>query len=141
MTVHWDVGTITRKRADLHPDKTAIMFEDEPVTYKELNEGANRCAHYFQRKGLRKGDRVAVVLLNCVEFLEAYFAAAKLGVIFVPLNWRLAPPELEYQLNDCGARLLLFHDSFLANVDAIRAAVRVVQDIMIAVDREQPPVR
>jgi fatty-acyl-CoA synthase len=122
------VGYITRKRADMHPDKTAIIFEDQPITYKELNDGVNRCAHLFWRKGIRKGDRVAVVLLNCVEFLEAYFAAAKLGVIFVPLNWRLAQPELKYQLNDSGARMLLFHDSFLANVEAIRSGVQVEED-------------
>ena len=86
MTVHWDVGTITRKRAEMHPDKTAVIFEDQAVTYRELNDRANRCAHFFQENGIRKGDSVAVILLNCVEFLEAYLAAAKLGAIFVPLQ-------------------------------------------------------
>ena len=125
MSVKWDVGYITRKRAEVSPDKTAIIFEDRPIPYRELNEGVNRCAHLFQKKGIQKGDRLAVVLLNCVEFLEAYFASAKLGVIFVPLNWRLAAPELEYQLKDCGARMLLFHDSFLGVVDSIRANLPV----------------
>ena len=138
MTVKWDVGYITRKRADMHPDKTAIIFEDQPITYKELNDGVNRCAHLFQRKGIRKGDRIAVVLLNCIEFLEAYFAAAKLGAIFVPLNWRLAQPELEYQLNDCGARMLLFHDSFLANVEAIRSRIQVEEDKVIFLKSGSP---
>jgi fatty-acyl-CoA synthase len=131
MTVQWDVGCIPRKRAELHPDKRAIIFEDQPITYRELNEGVNRCAHLFQSKGILKGDRIAVVLLNCVEFLEAYFAAAKLGAIFVPLNWRLAPPELEYQLNDCGARMVLVHDSFLTNLDSVRRKVKVEEDKFI----------
>ncbi len=138
MTVHWDVGYITRKRAEMHPDKTAIIFEDEPITYRALNEGTNRWAHLFVEKGIRKGDRVAVVLLNCVEFLEAFFAAAKIGVIFVPLNWRLAPPELEYQLNDCGARMLLFHDSFLANVEAIRSTIEVEEDKFVFLKSGSP---
>jgi len=138
VTVQWDVGYITRKRADMHPDKTAIIFEDQPITYKELNDGVNRCAHLLQRKGIRKGDRIAVVLLNCVEFLEAFFAAAKLGAIFVPLNWRLTPPELEYQLNDCGARMLLFHDSFLANVDPIRSAIQVEEDKLVFLKSGSP---
>ncbi len=138
MTVHWDVGYITRKRADMRPDKTAIIFEDQPITYKALNDGVNQWAHLFLEKGIRKGDRIAVVLLNCVEFLEAFFAAAKLGAIFVPLNWRLAPPELEYQLNDCGARMLLFHDSFLANVDAIRSAVQVEEDKFVYLKSGSP---
>ncbi|MEW6442495.1 MAG: long-chain fatty acid--CoA ligase [bacterium] len=128
MSVVWDVGQITRKRAQLTPNKTAILFEDQPITYRELDERVNRCAHLLQRKGMRKGDRLAVVLLNCLEFLESYFAAAKLGVIFVPLNWRLAPPELEYQLRDCGARMLLFHDSFVAGLDAIRKSLPVEPD-------------
>jgi fatty-acyl-CoA synthase len=138
VTVLWDVGYITRKRADMHPEKTAIIFEDQPITYKELNDGVNRCAHLFQRRGIRKGDRIAAVLLNCIEFLEAYFAAAKLGAIFVPLNWRLAPPEMEYQLNDCGARMLLFHDSFLANVEAIRSSIRVEEDKVIFLKSGSP---
>jgi fatty-acyl-CoA synthase len=138
VTVQWDVGYITRKRADMHPEKTAIIFEDQPITYKELNDGVNRCAHLFRRKGIRKGDRIAVVLLNCIEFLEAYFAAAKLGAIFVPLNWRLAPPELEYQLNDCGARMLLFHDAFLANVESIRSAIQVEEDKVIFLKSGSP---
>ena len=120
VSAQWNVGDISRKRAQITPDKTAILFEDQPIPYRELNEGVNRCAHLLQKKGLRKGDRLAVVLLNCVEFLEAYFASAKLGVIFVPLNWRLAAPELEYQLKDCGARMLLFHDSFHGIVGSIR---------------------
>ena len=128
MSMQWDVGYITRKRAQVCPGKTAIIHEGEPVTYGELNERVNRCAHYFRRKGIRKGDRVAVVLLNCVEFLEAYFASAKLGAIFVPLNWRMVGRELEYQINDCGARMLLFHDSFLSNVESIRTALKVEPD-------------
>jgi len=128
MTIPWNVGFIPRKRAERTPDKTAVIFEDQPFTYGRINEGINRAAHLLQETGLRKGDRIAVLALNCMEFLEIYFAAAKLGVIFVPLNWRLTPPELEYQLNDCGARLLLFHDSFLGNVGAIRERIAVEAD-------------
>ncbi|MBI5843416.1 MAG: AMP-binding protein [Deltaproteobacteria bacterium] len=128
MGVQWDVGYIIYKRAVQHPEKTAIIFEDEPVTYRALNEGANRCAHYLQKKGLKKGDRMAVLMLNCIEFLELYFGAAKLGVVFVPLNWRLVGPELEYQINDCAARLIVFHDSFLGSVDGIKGRLTVEED-------------
>jgi fatty-acyl-CoA synthase len=131
MAVQWDVGYIIRKRALKNANKTAIIFEDEPVTYGALNEGVNRCAHFLQKKGLKKGDRMVVLMLNCIEFLEAYFAAAKLGIIFVPLNWRLVGPELEYQINDCGARLILFHDSFLGSIDGIRTRLTVEEDKFI----------
>jgi fatty-acyl-CoA synthase len=128
MAVHWNVGTIVEKRADMSPDKPAIIFEDEPVTYQELNERVNRAAHFLRRSGIRNGDRVSVVLLNCVEFLEVYFACAKLGAILVPLNHRLVGPELEYQLNDCGARMVMFHDAFVDNLNRIRGGLKVESD-------------
>lgn len=131
MSVQWDVGHIITKRNQMTPHKTAIIFEDEPVTYRELNEGSIKCAHYLQQLGIKKGDRVGVLMLNCIEFLECYFAAAKLGAVFVPLNWRLVGPELEYQLNNAGCRLLLFHDSFLGNIDGIRTSLKVENDKFI----------
>lgn len=127
----WDVGYIPYKRAQMHPDKTAIIFEDEPYTYGRLNEGINRCAHLLQDMGLAKGDRVCVLMLNCIEFLEIYFATARLGGIFVPLNWRLLGPELEFQINDCEARFLFFHDSFLGSIDLIRYSLKVEEDKFI----------
>ncbi|MGC9324927.1 MAG: class I adenylate-forming enzyme family protein [Desulfomonilia bacterium] len=137
-SVEWSVGNIISKRAHLTPDKKALIFEDSPVTFKALNDGANRCAHMFERKGIKKGDRVGVLLLNCVEFLEAYFAAAKIGAIFVPLNWRMVGPELEYQLNDCSVRMLLFHDSFLGSVDLIRTRLKVEHDKFIFLKSGSP---
>jgi fatty-acyl-CoA synthase len=122
----------------MHPDKTAIIFEDEPLTFRQLNEGINRCAHMLQEKGIKKGDRVSVLMLNCIEFLEIYFATAKLGGIFVPLNWRLLGPELEYQLNDCAARFLFFHDSFLGSIDLIRSGLKVEEDKFIYLKSGSP---
>ncbi|ACL03434.1 AMP-dependent CoA ligase/synthetase (AssK1) [Desulfatibacillum aliphaticivorans] len=128
MSTHWDVGYIIKKREQNTPDKTAVIFEDEPFSYKQLNQGANRCAHYLQQLGIKKGDRIGVLMLNCMEFLECYFAAAKLGVIFVPLNWRLTGPELEYQINDSQCRLLLFHDCFFYSIDPVRSNLKVEND-------------
>jgi fatty-acyl-CoA synthase len=134
----WDVGYIPYKHSRMHPDKTAIIFEDEPVSYGLLNEGINRCAHMLQAKGVKKGDRISVLMLNCIEFLEIYFAAAKLGAILVPLNWRLLGPELEYQLNDCEARFLFFHDSFLGSIDLIRSRLKVEDDKFIYLKSGSP---
>jgi len=137
MSVEWSIGYIPSKRAELFPDKTAVIHEDRHVTFRTLNEGINRCAHFMVKKGIKKGDRVAVVLLNCVEFLEIYFACAKLGAVFVPLNWRLAGPELEYQLNDSGSCMLIFHDCFLGSVDLIRSSLKVQQDKFIFLKSEK----
>lgn len=126
--MEWDVGCIIRKRAMITPEKTALIYEDDPVSYKELNDKTNQFARFLQEKGLKKGDRISVLLLNCPEFLEVYFAAAKLGLIFVPLNFRLVGPELEYQLNNCGSRLIVFHDSFARNLQSIRPDIQVEED-------------
>ncbi len=128
MVVEWEVGAIPRKRAALTPEKTAIIYEGRSITYRDLNEGTNRCAHMLLKMGIKKGDRVGLVLLNCVEFLEIYFACAKLGAILVPFNWRLVGSELAFQVNDCGTRLLVFHDSFLGSIDPIRRDLRVDRD-------------
>ncbi len=129
----WSVGKILSKRAVLTPDRIALWFEDRPVTYAELNRQTNQVAALLYAKGLRKGDRMAVDLLNCPEFLACYMAAAKLGLIFVPLNFRLVSRELTYQLNRCGCRLLVFHDAFAARIDPIRSDVTVEEDKYICV--------
>ncbi len=139
-SIQWDVGYIPRKHAQMHPDKTAIIFEDQPVTYGRLEEGINRCAHMLLAKGLNKGDRVCVLMLNCIEFLEIYFAVARLGGIFVPLNWRLLGPELAYQINDCEARFLFFHDSFLGSIDLVRGSLKVDQDKFIYLKNGGPQI-
>jgi fatty-acyl-CoA synthase len=121
----WSVGKVLSKRAALTPDKIAIFFEDRPMSYKELNLETNRIAALLKEKGLKKGDRIAVDMLNCPEFLACYMAAAKLGLIFVPLNYRLVSRELEYQLNGCQCRLLIFHDVFTSEIEPIRHLVPI----------------
>lgn len=136
--MHWDIGWISTKRAMIAPDRTALIYEDKAISYKELNDGTNRFARVLQKKGLKKGDRISVLLLNCPEFLEVFFAAAKLGLIFVPLNFRLVAPELKYQLNDCGARVLVFHDALIKGFESIRSEVSVEEDKYLYVKSGAP---
>ncbi|MDY7033658.1 MAG: AMP-binding protein, partial [Thermodesulfobacteriota bacterium] len=138
--MEWDIGRIAFKRARLTPNKTAIIFENHPVTYKELNDNVNRVTHWMQDMGIKKGDRISVMLLNCPEFFDIYFAAAKLGVIFVPLNFRLVGPEIEYQLNDSGARLFIFHDVFTNIVHSVRPRIKVENDKLFFMQSMMPDV-
>ena len=125
MSIEWTVGNIIRKRADISPEATAIVFDGDQITYQALNKASNQVARMLQMSGVRRGDRVAVLLSNCVEFVEIYFAVAKLGAILVPLNWRLVGRELAYQLNDCDAKALFFHDTFEKTVNEIRGLCKV----------------
>ncbi|MFH1626062.1 MAG: long-chain fatty acid--CoA ligase [Pseudomonadota bacterium] len=134
-----NVGDWIRKRAVLSSGKTAVIFEEKEFTYQQVNERVNRLAHAISDRGIKKGDRVAVLFHNCHHFLEAYFAAAKLGAIFVPLNFRLVGPELEYMLNDCKAEVLIYNSDFAEVAGSIRSHIPVKRGNFIQVGGETPP--
>jgi fatty-acyl-CoA synthase len=99
-----------RERARVTPDRTAIVFGERLVTYRELDECSDARAAALAARGLERGDRLATLTGNSPEHVEVFFACAKLGLILLPLNRRLAPAELEYQLVDAGPALLLVED-------------------------------
>ncbi len=101
-----------KRWSDLHPDKPAIIFEERTVTYAILNNRLNAAAAWLQSIGIEKGDRVAVMLGNCPEFLELYLACSRIGAIFVPVNFRLSANEVEYTLRNCRPRFFLFGQEF-----------------------------
>ncbi len=133
MSINWNVGRIISKRNLLSSDKTALIFEDQSFSYKELNDGVNRCVNLLCSKGIGFGDRVCVLLNNCVEFFEIFFATAKVGAVFVPLNCRLIKPELEFQINDCGAKILFFQNIFSEEVQSIHKFVKISSENYIQV--------
>ena len=99
------------------PDSIAFKHNDGvEVTYGELNARVNRLANALAERGVGLGDRVAALMLNRIEFVETYWAAWRLGAICVPFNFRLSPPELEYLLDDSGAKVLIV-DAVLDTVD------------------------
>ncbi|MCQ3935656.1 MAG: hypothetical protein DPW18_01285 [Chloroflexi bacterium] len=97
-----------------YPDKVALEFLDPPLqrlTYAELDEQVNRTAAYLQRLGLQPGDRVALQLSKCLEFILLHLAAVRLGAITLPLNLAYPPDELKYFLEDSGAKLFFALES------------------------------
>lgn len=124
-----DIGRFLAKRAHLDPHQEAVveLESGRRFTYAELDARANRIADALLDKGVRKGDRVALLMMNGVEYLESYFGAAKIGAVLVPLNWRLAPPELEFILADSGSETLLFDGEFDAVAGALRGLATPVQ--------------
>lgn len=112
MNIAWWV----KRWSELHPHKTAIIYEGNHISYLELHRQINRTCCWLQFLGIEKGDRVAVMLVNCPEFLELFLACSKLGAIFVPVNFRLAAPELEYTLDHSRPRLFVFGNEFAETV-------------------------
>jgi fatty-acyl-CoA synthase len=123
-----NIGDWIRKWSQLSPQKVAVIDDGHEFSYKELNQRSNQVANFFLQKGIHKGDRVGVLLYNSHEYIEIYFALAKVGAILVPLNWRMAPPELSHILNDCGSTSLLFDEDFLDTALYIRDNVEGVKD-------------
>jgi len=113
-----NVGLFLTKRAYLNPSLEAFVdaHSGRRFTFAELNARSNRTANLLTALGVKKGDRVALLLMNGPEFLESFFAIAKIGAVCVPLNWRLVPDELAFILGDAGARVLLFGEEFANGV-------------------------
>jgi acyl-CoA synthetase (AMP-forming)/AMP-acid ligase II len=116
-----NMGELLRKRAGLTPDKDVFIFPDsgKRVNFAELNERSNRVAHGLLSLGVKKGDRIGILAMNCLEYVELHFASAKLGTIIVPMNWRLMPNELEYIVNNSGMKYLAFDSEQKKSVDAL----------------------
>ncbi len=101
------LGSWPLRRARMAPKREAFTYDGVSTTYGELAARTTKLAHKLQELGVRQGDRVAYLGANHPSFAETMFAAHQLGAIFVPLNFRLSPAEITYQLADCGARVLI----------------------------------
>jgi long-chain acyl-CoA synthetase len=115
------IGEVVRINAKYYPHKKAVVDSPKELTWRELNERANRLANSLLGSGCRKGDRVAILAYNSSEYIESIFACAKAGLIFVPLNFRLSPQEVAYILNDSTPSTLIFGIDFSDIASRLRA--------------------
>lgn len=125
-------------RATHAADDPAIAFGRRRLTYAALEQRACRLANALAAAGIGPGDRVAALLVNCPQMLEVLFATAKLGAIFVPLNFRLAAPEIVRLLGACSPSLLLAGQDFDAVLGALAAAGAARRHIVRVNDRPDP---
>ncbi len=107
------IGFWLAKRRLKNPAKTAVVFGDDELTYRQLADAADRVAAVLWHRGIRRGDAVAYIGENSPQFLQVMFGAAQLGAVFVPLNTRLAGPEMQHMLVDSGARAVILDPEFL----------------------------
>ncbi len=112
-----DISRWIDRHAEFTPEKTALCFEGSEIRYSDLaSEVANTAAALKHGFGIGRGDRVAFLGLNGPEFIRILFACARLGALFIPLNWRLAPPELAFILKNATAKLLVCEPEFTAQM-------------------------
>lgn len=108
------------------PDRLALVdvASGRRFSYRDLDRRTNRLARTLAATfGVRRGDRVALLALNTTECFEMLFACQRLGAIFVPLNWRLSTPELEYILKDCAPVVVVWGDDMAQKIDELRGVV------------------
>jgi acyl-CoA synthetase (AMP-forming)/AMP-acid ligase II len=104
-------------------DGIAFTYGDEHISYAALDACANRAANGLLALGVKPGERVAFLGKNHPLYFEALLAAARIGAVMTPVNWRLAAPEVAYVLNDCGARVVFVGAGFAATIAAVRKQV------------------
>jgi acyl-CoA synthetase (AMP-forming)/AMP-acid ligase II len=111
----------------ISPEKEAVIFEDKRFTYGQLNARANQLANKLQSWGVVKGDRVGLMQVNCNEVVEAYFACAKVGAIFVPLSFRGRAEEIRHMVNMSESKVVIAGSRYLTLIDELRPTLNTVE--------------
>ena len=119
-----------REWAGRTPGRPALSFYGRAITYGELNALIDRLANGLVGLGLKKGDRVALHMDNCPQFVISYFAVHRAGGVVVPLNPMFKYAELEYEVNDAGATVLIGVDSLYPEVEKIRSKTPLAHVIL-----------
>jgi fatty-acyl-CoA synthase len=131
-----NIGEFLTRRALLTPEREGLVCEGVRRTFRDLNERANRLAHVMKDLGVGHGDRVGLLALNDPEYYDLYFGLGKIGAILVPINYRLAGPEIQFIVSDCGAKVFFFGKEYIDIVDSIRKDVPSKDFIAIS---DSPP--
>lgn len=106
-----------------NPDKDCIRANGVGYSFRTINDMAGRAAGLFQRMGIEKGDRLAIMSQNTVSFVVAFYGALMAGGVVVPVNHKLMPPEVDYILGHCGAKVFLFDGTLAGVAEKLTAGV------------------
>lgn len=124
------IADIVRVQARLRPDATALIVGDRTISFAELDARSSQAAQAFRAAGVGFGDRVAFIEKNGAEFFEVFFGLTKLGAVGVPVNWRLAAPEMRHIIGDAGARIVVVGSEFFGHLEAVEDQLTTVHNIV-----------
>jgi fatty-acyl-CoA synthase len=127
-----------RRSAEVFPDKTAVVYGDRRISYRQLAAETTRVAHALHGSGIGRGDRVAYLLPNVPEMLVAHFAVPLAGAVLVAINTRLSTDEVRYILDHSGAKLLVVDAALYPTVAPVAGALKTVEEIITVVDPANP---
>lgn len=131
-------GEMLWESAQRFPEKVALIFQGQKISYRELDGLANSCANALAKLGIRKGDRVALYMTNRPEYIISVYGIARLGAVFTPMNPTYKEGEIEHQLNDAEASVIIVQESLYPLVRAIRHQVSSLREIIIVGQRAEP---
>jgi len=114
------LGEMLRGSALRLKDRTAVIFQQMPVSYAQIESFSNRFANFLREKGVGKGDRIGLYCVNSQWFVIAYFGILKTGATVVPVNLLLSAEEIQYILMDSGAAGLVYFEAFENNISSIK---------------------
>nr|MDO8097862.1 AMP-binding protein [Candidatus Njordarchaeota archaeon] len=135
-----NIGMLLRRHAHYRPHHTAIVFQEKRLNYLELNREVNRLANAILDVGIKKGDKIAIILPNCLELLEIYWAAAKIGAVVVPLRPTFLPKELKSVLEDSDSKVIITNSALTKTVGEVRPELTGITDErFIAIDSSTIP--
>ena len=132
------VADAVATHARLQPNKIAARDSRRALSFAQWHERASRLANGLLGLGLVKGDRVALLAYNCIEWLEMYAALARAGLVAVPINFRLTSPEIGFIAAHCEARAFIVQHELLDRVDPIRAELAVAPQAYICLGSPAP---
>ena len=121
-----NIGSLFSRHAQYRPDHLAFVFEDQRLTWLELNKSINRLANALLDLGVKKGDKVATILPNSLESFETLWAAAKIGAVVVPLSALLLEQAMKSLLQDSDTVLLITDSNFADTINAIKSELPVI---------------
>lgn len=131
------LGSWPARRARKTPHRSALIHGGTSLTYAQLYDRTTRLAHALRARGVRRGDRIAYLGPNHPSYLETLFAAGTLGAVFVPLNTRLAGPEIAFQLADSGAKALVYGSSHAGLVAGLPGSTDVRAYVEVGAEYEE----
>ncbi len=134
------IGSVFSRHARYRPDHLAVVFEKQRLTYRQFNQGINRLANALLAMGIRKGDKVATLLPNCLELLEIYWAVAKIGAVVVPLSALLRAKALATLLRDSDAVMVISQSAFADTLEGLKPDLPAIEkNRYLLIDRKDSP--
>lgn len=129
------IGEMLTGSTHKFPDKIAIICDGKQATYRELNSRVNQLAHGFLHRGITRNSRVVILMYNSVELVEIYFALAKVGIVGIPLNFRLSGSEISYIIENSNATALIMGEEYESTISQLKSQLPRIEHF-ITVEKE-----